>query len=150
MEKNITKSIELTANTSRVWRALTDYQEFGDWFRVKLEGPFSPGQTSRGYITYPGYEHLKWEAEVQRMETEKLFSFTWHPYAIDPKKDYSNETPTLVEFVLEATRQGTLLTITESGFECIPEERRDEALRMNEGGWDEQLKNIDIHLTHKT
>ena len=101
MTDRIEKRIELKAPISRVWRALTDYREFGEWFRVKLEGPFQPGQVSRGHITYPGYEHLKWEAVVQAMEPERLFSFTWHPYAVDPKIDYSQETPTLVEFRLE-------------------------------------------------
>ncbi len=85
----IEKSIELKAPVSRVWKALTDHREFGTWFRVKLEGPFVPGEVSRGQITYPGYEHMRWEAVVQRMEPERLFSFTWHPYAIDPNEDYS-------------------------------------------------------------
>src|SRR5690348_3034097 len=94
----IEKRMTLKAPLSRVWRALTDHREFGEWFQVKLEGPFVPGQISRGHITYPGYEHLKWEATIQKMDPERMFSYTWHPYAVDPKKDYSNETPTLVEF----------------------------------------------------
>jgi len=97
--------------------ALTDHRGFGQWFRVKLDGPFVPGQVSRGQVTYPGYEHLKWEAVVQKMEPERLFSFTWHPYAVDPKKDYSDETPTLVEFRLERIPSGTRLLVTESGFD---------------------------------
>jgi hypothetical protein len=80
MNNQIEKRIELKAPVSRVWRALTDYREFGQWFRVKLDGPFVPGQTACGQITYPGYEHVKWEAVVQKMEPERLFSFTWHPY----------------------------------------------------------------------
>ena len=92
MNDRIEKRIELKAPVSRVWRALTDYHEFGEWFRVKLDGPFVAGQVSRGQITHPGYEHVKWEAVVQKMEPERLFSFTWHPYAHDPKKDYSKET----------------------------------------------------------
>ena len=142
----IEKRIELRAPISRVWRALTDYREFGEWFRVKLDGPFVPGQKSRGQITYPGYEHLKWEIVVQKMELERLFSFTWHPYAIDPKIDYSEETPTLVEFRLEKSAKGTLLILTESGFDKIPSGRRLEALRMNDGGWTEQMKNIERHV----
>src|SRR3954447_16165665 len=108
MEERIEKQIELDAPVSRVWRALTDYREFGEWFRVKLDGPFVSGQVSRGHITYPGYEHLKWEATVTTMEPERLFSFTWHPYAVDPNVDYSAETPTLVEFRLRPTVRGTL------------------------------------------
>lgn len=142
----IEKRIELRAPVARVWRALTDYREFGVWFQVKLEGPFVPGQKSRGQITYPGYEHLKWEIVVQKMELERLFSFTWHPYAIDPKTDYSEETPTLVEFRLEKSASGTLLILTESGFEKIPSARRLEAFRMNDGGWTEQMKNIERHV----
>lgn len=150
MNDRIEKQIELKAPISKVWRALTDHREFGEWFRVKLEGPFVPGQVSRGQITYPGYEHLKWEATVQQMEPEKLFSFTWHPYAVDPKTDYSNEPPTLVEFTLQKTANGTLLTVTESGFDKIPSGRRLEAFRMNDGGWAEQMKNIEKHVTQGT
>ncbi len=146
----IEKRIELKAPLSRVWRALTDHREFGLWFRVKLDGPFVPGQVSCGWITYPGYEHLKWEAVVQKMEPEKLFSFTWHPYAVDPKMDYSKEPPTLVEFRLEETKGGTLLTVTESGFDKIPAGRRPEAFRMNEGGWTEQMKNIERHVAQNS
>jgi len=150
MEDRIEKRIELKAPVSRVWRALTDYREFGEWFRVKLDGPFVPSQVSRGHITYPGYEHLKWEAVVQQMEPERLFSFTWHPYAIDPEKDYSEETPTLVEFRLEKTASGgTLLVLTESGFDKIPSARRLEAWRANDGGWTEQVKNIERYVAPK-
>ena len=85
MNDRIEKRIELKAPVARVWRALTDHREFGEWFRVKLEGPFVPGQVARGQITYPGYEHVKWEAVVEKMEPEKLFSFTWHPYLVDPR-----------------------------------------------------------------
>jgi uncharacterized protein YndB with AHSA1/START domain len=146
MSDRIEKRIELAAPVSRVWRALTDYREFGQWFGVKLDGPFREGQVSRGHITNPGYEHLKWEAVVQKMEPERLFSFTWHPYAIDPKIDYSGETPTLVEFRLEGNASGTLLLVTESGFDKIPSHRRLDAFRMNDGGWAKQLKNIEKHV----
>lgn len=146
MNLKVEKHIELKAPLSRVWKALTDSQEFGEWFRVKLEGPFIPGQSVRGHILYPGYEHLQWTAVVQKMEKEKLFSFTWHPYAIDPKVDYSSEPQTLVEFHLEKTAQGTLLKVIESGFENLPEDRRAIAFRMNEGGWAEQMKNIEAYL----
>jgi len=149
MANRIEKSIELKASVSRVWRALTDHREFGEWFRVKLDGPFVPGQISRGHITYPGYEHVKWEVVVQKMEPERLFSFTWHPYCVDPKIDYSKETPTLVEFRLKKTASGTLLLLTESGFDKIPSERRLEAFRMNDGGWTEQMKNIEGYVAQR-
>jgi uncharacterized protein YndB with AHSA1/START domain len=145
----IEKRIELSAPMARVWRALTDYREFGEWFRVRIDGPFVPGEVSRGHITHPGYEHLKWEAVVQAMEPERLFSFTWHPYAIDPKVDYSTEPQTLVEFRLEETANGTLLQVTESGFDKIPAGRRAEAFPRNEGGWAQQMKNIERHVAEK-
>jgi uncharacterized protein YndB with AHSA1/START domain len=147
MENQIEKRIELKAPVSRVWRALTDHREFGQWFRVKLEGPFVAGQESRGNITYPGHEHIVWTAVIQKMEPERLFSFTWHPYAVDPKVNYSKETPTLVEFRLEKAGSGTLLVLTESGFDNVPAERRSEAFRRNDGGWTEQMKNIEAHVT---
>ena len=150
MTDRIEQRIELKAPVSRVWRALTDHREFGEWFRVKIDAPFVPGEVSRGNITYPGYEHLKWEAVVKAMEPERLFSFTWHPYAVDPKMDYSKEPQTLVEFRLEKTAEGTRLTVTESGFDKIPAGRRPEAFRMNEGGWAEQMKNIERYLASKS
>jgi uncharacterized protein YndB with AHSA1/START domain len=150
MENRIEKRIELKAPVSRVWRALTDYREFGEWFRVKLEGPFIPGQMSRGHITHPGYEHVKWEAVVVKMEPERLFSFTWHPYSVDSKIDYSKETPTLVEFRLEKIPIGTFLVLTESGFDKIPSDRRLEAFRKNDGGWAAQMKNIESYVAQKS
>jgi uncharacterized protein YndB with AHSA1/START domain len=149
MNDRIEKRIELKAPVSRVWRALTDYREFGEWFRVKMEGPFVPGQVAQGQVLHPGYEHVVWQAVVQKMEPERLFSFTWHPYAVDTKVDYSKETPTLVEFRLEEIKGGTLLTLTESGFDKIPADRRLEAFRMNDGGWTQQMKNIENHVAQK-
>ena len=110
MEDRIEKTIELKAPVARVWRAVTDHQEFGEWFRVKLDGPFVVGEVSTGQITHPGYEHMKWEATVETMEPERLFSLRWCPYGGDPDVDYSNEPTTLVEFKLEPTTDGTRLT----------------------------------------
>jgi len=146
MTDRIEKTIELKAPVARVWKALTDHAEFGQWFRVRLDGPFVPGEVARGRIAYPGYEHLRWEAVVQKMEPERLFSFTWHPYAIDPKVDYGGEPPTLVEFTLEPTATGTRLRIVESGFAKLPPHRRDEAFRMNDRGWSIQADNIARHV----
>ena len=145
----IEKQIELKAPVSRVWRALTDYREFGEWFRVKLEGPFVAGQEAWGQITHPGYEHLQMTMVVQKIEPERYFAYTWHPYAIDSKVDYSQESPTLIEFSLEKSAKGTLLKVTESGFDKIPGDRRVEAFRMNENGWAQQLKNIERHVVEK-
>lgn len=142
----IEKEVEIKEPVSRVWKALTDYEEFGTWFRVNLEGPFVPGETARGNILHPGYEHLIMEVVVQKMEPERYFSFTWHPFAIDPDEDYSQETPTLVEFTLEETAAGTRVRVVESGFDKIPAHRRDEAFRMNEGGWTAQVQNIKNHV----
>lgn len=146
MSDRIEKSIELRAPVERVWRALTDHSEFGAWFRVKLDGPFVPGEVSRGRITYPGYEHVAWEAKIVAMESPRFFSFTWHPHAVEPDVDYSNEPPTVVEFRLEPTPNGTRLTVVESGFDAVPIHRRAEALRLNDGGWAEQLKNVQAYV----
>lgn len=146
MTDRIEKTVELKAAISRVWKALTNHDEFGSWFRVKLDAPFRPGQVSRGHVTYLGYEHLQWEVEVLRMEPERLFSFTWHPYAIDPERDYTDETPTLVEFTLQETATGTLLRVTESGFDKLPADRRLDAFRMNDRGWATQMDNIAGHV----
>ena len=146
METQIEKQIEITAPVSQVWRALTDSRQFGEWFLVKMDGPFVAGQPLGGQITHPGYEHLRMEIVDKAIEPEKLFSYTWHPYALDPKVDYTKEEPTLVEFRLRPTAGGTLLTVTESGFDKIPSARRAEAFRMNEGGWAQQMKNIEAYV----
>lgn len=142
----IRKTIDLAAPIERVWRALTDHEEFGAWFRVALEGPFVVGEETRGRITYPGYEHVEWKAKIVAMERPHLFALTWHPYAVEPDVDYSDETPTRVEFRLDPIDTGTRLTLVESGFDGLPPGRMPEAMRMNEGGWDIQMKNIRAHV----
>ncbi|HZZ38618.1 MAG TPA: SRPBCC family protein [Acidobacteriaceae bacterium] len=142
----IEKSADLRAPVSRVWRAVTDYNEFGAWFRVKLDEPFKVGEESHGQILYPGYEHLTWRAVIQQIDPEQFFAFTWHPYAVDPKVDYSEETPTLVEFHLEPTAAGTRVTLTESGFSDLPDERRSEAYLRNSDGWTQQMTNLEEYL----
>jgi uncharacterized protein YndB with AHSA1/START domain len=146
MKDRIEKRLELKAPVSRVWRALTDHREFGQWFGVAIEGPFAVGEVSRGHVTNPGYEHIAWKATAKEMQPERLFSFSWHPHAVDPKVDYSTETPTLVEFRLDEIPGGTVLVVTESGFDRIPEHRRIEALRMNDAGWAQQVKRIERHV----
>jgi uncharacterized protein YndB with AHSA1/START domain len=135
------------APVSRVWRALTDYQQFGEWFCAKMDGPFLPGQAVRGVTTYPGYEGHKFDVVVQKVEPERLFSFTWHPYSVDPKIDYSKEPPTLVEFKLEQTEDGTVVLLSESGFEKVPEGRRLEAFRKNDEGWTEMIESLANYVT---
>jgi len=146
MSDRIEKKIDLKAPISRVWQALIDYRKFSEWFHVKLDGPFVQEHVCRGQITYPGYEHYKLELVVQKIEPESLFSFTWHPYALDIKRDYSVETPTLVEFQLKEIEHGTLLLLIESRFDKIPADRRIEAFQMNDDGWTEQMSNIKNYL----
>ena len=143
----IEKKIVLSAPRSRVWRALSDSREFGEWFRMKLETPFVPGSTVHGHITYPGYEHLRVEMQIVELAPERYFSYRWRPNATDPEKDYSAEPMTLVEFSLEEGKDGTLLTIVESGFDGLPAARREEAFRSNDSGWAEQTKNIERYVS---
>ncbi len=149
-QDRIHQEIELKASRARVWRALTDYREFSEWFGVNLESPFAVGQKTRGRMTVTGHENTMMEVEVQKIESETLFSFTWHPYAIDPAVDYSQEPPTLVEFRLTEKGDRTLLSVTESGFAKIPAHRRAEAFRMNDRGWSIQLKDIAEHVGAKS
>lgn len=142
----IEKRIELRAPRARVWSAIADANEFGAWFGMKLEGAFAARATIRGRLTIPGYDHLTLDIHVEQIEPERYFSYRWHPYAIDPKVDYSTEPTTLVEFHLEEIAGGTVVTIVESGFDRIPLARRAEAYRMNDGGWAGQAKNLARHV----
>ena len=145
----IEKEIVMKAPRARVWRALTDAAEFGKWFGAEMKDGFAPGARARGRITHPGYEHLTLEMTVERMEPERLFSWRWHPYAVDPAQDYSREPTTLVECELSDVPGGTRLRIVESGFDQIPVARRAEAYRMNEGGWAQQVQSIAKYLDEK-
>jgi uncharacterized protein YndB with AHSA1/START domain len=139
----IEKEIVMKAPRARVWRALTDPAEFGKWFGAEMKGTFAPGARAEGRITHPGYEHLTLVITVERVEPERLFSWRWHPYAVDPKQDYSGEPTTLVECALsDVPGGGTRLKIVESGFDRVPLARRAEAYRMNSDGWAQQVRNV--------
>ncbi len=142
----ITEKALLRAPRTRVWAALADSEEFGRWFGVKDLGVFTPGATVRGKVTHKGYEHVTWEATIERMEPGRLLSFRWHPYAVDPGVDYSGEPTTLVVFELEDAPNGTKLTVVESGFDGIPAARRAKAYEMHEEGWAMQMKSIAEYL----
>ncbi|QHQ35629.1 SRPBCC family protein [Algicella marina] len=142
----ITRSIDLQASPARVWRALTTPEEFGAWFNVTFETGFEVGQEARGTLTEPGYEGLPWIATIIEITPQTVFAMTWHPYEIDEGKDCTEEPQTRVEFRLERLGTGTRLTVTESGFARLPDHRRDEAMRSNAGGWEEQLRRIGAHV----
>lgn len=147
-EDRIEKTIDLSAPVPRVWRALTDHAEFGEWFQVKLSGPFQPGALVTGKMTFPGYEHYPWRATVERMEPEVLFSFRWHDFDEKSDKDVSEQPTTLVEFRLEAIdNESTRLHITESGFAALPDPRRFEVFRENTQGWGIQADSIARYVT---
>jgi uncharacterized protein YndB with AHSA1/START domain len=143
----IERRVLIKAPRGRVWRALSDAGEFGDWFGVNFKGKsFAAGAHIQGKITYPGYEHLTMDVLVERIVPEQLLSWRWHPAAIDPKVDYSQEPTTLVEFELEEVAEGTMLTVVESGLDRIPPARRADVFRMNSSGWDQQMENIKKHV----
>ena len=143
----ITKRIEINAPIARVWAAISDHEQFGEWFRCKLDQPFTEGEWSTGMMTYPGSEHVKWEAKVVRVEKEKCLAFTWPPYVENNAVDLASEPWLDCTFELEETPTGTLLTITESGFERLSEAIRDDARRGNEQGWDIQAGHITEYVT---
>lgn len=144
----IERSIHIKAPRSRVWRAISHAGEFGEWFGARLAGGhFAPGQRVRGPITISGFEHVMFDVLVERVEPETLMTLRWHPYAVDPAVDYEKEERTLITFTLEEADGGTLLNVVESGFDKVPASRRAEAFRMNSGGWEAQLKNIERHAT---
>ena len=142
----IERKVLLRAPRSRVWRALTNPVEFGTWFGVKVEGTFAPGARVRGAITHKGYEHVTWDITIERMEPERVFSWRWHPHAVEPGVDYAAEPTTLVVFELEDTAGGTQLTVVESGFDQVPLARRAQAYRMNGEGWTYQVQAIEAYV----
>jgi uncharacterized protein YndB with AHSA1/START domain len=155
----IVKSTLLRAPLERVWRAISDAEQFGLWFGVAFDGPFVVGKRLEGKVvptkadpevakTQEPYAGATFEITVDRIQPSSLFSFRWHPFAVDPKVDYSAEPTTLVTFELETVAGGTRLTITESGFDRVPLARRAKAFEMNEGGWTAQLGLIEKHLAH--
>ena len=153
----IEKKILLHADPKRVWRALSDSTEFGTWFGMRFDGPFAPGAAMRGVIVpttvnaevasaQKPYEGIPFEILIEQMDPERIFSFRWHPGAVEPNIDYSAEPTTLVVFTMEEVANGVMLTITESGFDRIPLERRAKAFAANEGGWSMVVKLIAEYL----
>ena len=153
----IEKKIHLLATRKRVWRALSDSTEFGSWFGVKFTGPFAPGASMRGVVVpttvnaevasaQKPYEGMPFEITIEQMEPERLFSFRWHPFAVERGIDYSVEPTTLVVFALEEVANGVMLTVTESGFDRIPLARRAKAFTANEEGWGMVVKLIEEYL----
>jgi uncharacterized protein YndB with AHSA1/START domain len=153
----IEKKVLLRAPRKRVWRALADSKEFGHWFGMKFDGPFTPGAVVRGVISpskvnaevaqaQKAHEGVAFDITIEKMEPERLFSYRWHPGAVEPGMDYSAEPTTLVEFVLEETAEGVLLTVRETGFDRIPLARRAKAFTANEGGWTIMVKVIEEYL----
>jgi uncharacterized protein YndB with AHSA1/START domain len=143
----IERMILLKASRPRVWRALSDSKEFGAWFGVDFKGkPFVAGEAIQGQVTYPGFEHLIMEILIDQIVPERLLSWHWHPAAIEPSTDYSQEPMTLVVFELADADGGIALSVVESGFDKIPAARRATAFRMNGSGWDEQMRNIEKHV----
>jgi uncharacterized protein YndB with AHSA1/START domain len=145
-QDRIEKVVEMDAPVTRVWRAVTDFEEFGQWFRVKLDGPFKPGTISTGKMTYPGFEGWPWRATVERMEPERLFSFRWHDYDKESDVPMEQQPTMLVEFRFEAVPRGTRLTITESGIAALPDKRRVQVLRDNTEGWNIQARNLSEYV----
>jgi uncharacterized protein YndB with AHSA1/START domain len=155
----IEKKVMLSAARARVWRALTDADEFGRWFGVKFDGPFTPGAVVRGVIVgttvdadvakaQKEHEGLPFEITIDRIEPERTFAFRWHPFAIERGVDYSSEPTTLIVFALEDAPGGILLTVTESGFDRIPLARRAKAFTANEQGWGMMMTVIEKYLAH--
>jgi uncharacterized protein YndB with AHSA1/START domain len=153
----IEKSILLGAPRERVWRAISDSRRFGLWFGVRFQAPFVAGVALTGRSTptkvdsevarmQKVYEGHPFEIIVERLEPMRIFSFRWHPFAVDKSVDYSSEPSTLVVFDLQEAFGGTILTITESGFDRLPLARRAVAFAANEGGWGHQVKLIDKYL----
>lgn len=145
----IEKEVLIHAPPGRVWQAVADPRSFGEWFGVDLTGPgeFRPGARLRGRFTHPGYEHLWFDVTVERVEPKRLLSWRWHPMAIDPDADYSDEPTTLIVFELREVDGDTLLTVVESGFDALPASRRAEAYRGNEQGWIQQMEAVDRYVT---
>ena len=144
----IERKVLLNASRKQVWEALTDAEQFGSWFGIALSGKsFVAGQILEAPITYPGSEHVIWKARIERILPQTLFSFRWHPFAVEEGVDYDQETPTLVEFTIEDRAPGILLRVVESGFDAVPEARRQKAFKMNSRGWDEQMGNIETYLS---
>jgi uncharacterized protein YndB with AHSA1/START domain len=155
----IQKIVILKAPVERVWRAISDVSEFGAWFGVLFEGAFRPNTPMRGKMTptkadpevarmQEAYAGATFDFTVERIEPMRLFSFRWHPFAVDPAYDYSGEPTTLVVFELEPIAGGTRLTITETGFDGIPLARRAQAFKANDGGWTIQSALIGKYLDH--
>ena len=147
MQNKIVKSIVIDASIDRVWQALSDHQQFGSWFLVNLDKAFEVNKISSGKLTHPGCESMIFSALTTSMDSPTHFSFRWpHDEGFDLQREDILQNTSLVEFYLEDLGDGTRLTVTESGFEFLPEDLRLNVIKSNTGGWATQLKNIRRYL----
>jgi uncharacterized protein YndB with AHSA1/START domain len=146
-DDRIEKSLVLRAPRSRVWKALTDPAQFGQWFRATVTGGFEPGAQVRAVSTYPGHEGTPIDFTVERVEPESLFALRWRAAAPGPGDDPFGEPQTHVLFTLEEVEGGTRLTVVESGLGKLPPALRAQVFRDNSEGWTLQLDNIARHVT---
>jgi uncharacterized protein YndB with AHSA1/START domain len=157
----IEKNIVLRAPRERVWKAISDAKQFGTWFGVEFEGPFVAGTNLKGKIVptkvdpeiaklQEPHAGMAFDFSVEKIEPMRHISFRWHPFAIEKGFDYAKEPTTLIVFELEEVAGGTKLTITESGFDQIPLERRAKAFAANEGGWEAQTKLVEKFLAQQS
>ena len=153
----IQKQVLLKAPRERVWRALSEADRFGTWFGVRFDGPFVEGERLTGTIAptqvddqvakmQSPYEGTPFEWVIEKIEPMRRIAFRWHPFGIDKTIDYSGEPMTLIVFELRDATEGILLTVTESGFDKLPPERRAKAFGANEGGWTHQMQLIRKYL----
>jgi uncharacterized protein YndB with AHSA1/START domain len=153
----IEKQILLHAPLERVWHAVSDAAQFGHWFGVAFDGPFTAGSRVTGRIAPtsmdPEVARLQqphagkpFEFWVERIEPMRRIAFRWHPFAVATDTDYSAEATTLIVFELLAVGPDTQLTISESGFDRIPLARRADAFQANDAGWSHQVKLMEKYL----
>jgi uncharacterized protein YndB with AHSA1/START domain len=152
MNDKIEKEIVVAAPLERAWRAITDHNEFGTWFGVKLETAFVVGEVTEGKITAPGFEHMIWKSTTTVLDAASRFAFTWNPYDYEPydQEDVrESAAPPLmqVEFQLQPVPDGTRILISEAGFMSLPDDERREAMWQScASGWTEQAANLSAYF----
>ncbi|OBK15698.1 SRPBCC family protein [Mycobacterium asiaticum] len=149
----IEKQVLLRAPLERVWRAVSDAEQFGLWFGVRFDGPFVEGERVTAVITPTTVD----DDVARRQEPHAGTKSTWHIVAVQPQRRFAYRwhpfpdevdagATTLVEFSLSEVPEGVLLTIVESGFDAIPQARRGTAYESNSEGWSIQTDLVRRYL----
>jgi uncharacterized protein YndB with AHSA1/START domain len=138
MDQSITRTLILKAPLDKAWNAIATPEGFHGWFSAKVEGDWKEGEAV--LLRWPSGNAN--EIRLNKIQPKSLFVYQWHPGEYNKLDAYPESELTTITMRLREVPDGTELSLVESGFENVSEDRRLKVLGLNTEGWEEELENI--------